>query len=179
MASLQSRVRFGPADWVTAVRAGFVAVVAALTLAPKTPTIAAVAVACAAIAAILDGVDGWVARRTGTASAFGARFDMEVDALMILVLSVAVWQFGKAGAWILLAGAMRYAFGAAAWVLPWMNGPLTPTRRAKVVKVINDVALCVALAPIVAWPLSAIVAGAGLALLAYSFGVDVRRLWRA
>ena len=37
----------------------------------------------------LDGVDGQVARRTGTASELGARFDMEVDAFLILVLSVA------------------------------------------------------------------------------------------
>ena len=38
----------------------------------------------------LDAVDGQVARRTGTVSALGARFDMEVDAFLILVLSVYV-----------------------------------------------------------------------------------------
>ena len=37
---------------------------------------------------VLDAVDGHVARRTGTATAFGARFDMEVDAFLIVVLSV-------------------------------------------------------------------------------------------
>ena len=41
----------------------------------------------ASVALILDGVDGKVARRTRNASAFGARFDMEVDAFLILVFS--------------------------------------------------------------------------------------------
>ena len=39
------------------------------------------------MALLLDAVDGGVARRTGTVSGFGARFDMEVDAFLILVLS--------------------------------------------------------------------------------------------
>ena len=38
-------------------------------------------VALAAVALVLDAVDGRVARRTGTVSPFGARFDMEVDAV--------------------------------------------------------------------------------------------------
>ena len=42
------------------------------------------------VALALDGVDGQVARRTGTVSALGARFDMEVDAFLVLVLSVHV-----------------------------------------------------------------------------------------
>ena len=33
----------------------------------------------------LDAVDGWVARRTHTESELGARFDMEVDAFLLLV----------------------------------------------------------------------------------------------
>ena len=44
----------------------------------------------ATVALILDAVDGQVARRTATASPLGARFDMEVDAFLILVLSVHV-----------------------------------------------------------------------------------------
>ena len=44
----------------------------------------------AAVALALDPADGWLARRTGTASALGARFDGEVDAFLILALSVYV-----------------------------------------------------------------------------------------
>ncbi len=56
------------------------------------------------VAVALDGVDGVLARSRNEASAFGARFDMETDALLILVLAALVWQHGKAGAWILAAG---------------------------------------------------------------------------
>src|SRR5262245_5092984 len=93
--------RFGPANAVTAFRALLAALVAALGGEPSQATLAGAAVTIASIAVVLDGVDGWLARRTQMASAFGARFDMEVDALLILALSALTWQHGKAGAWIL------------------------------------------------------------------------------
>ncbi len=49
----------------------------------------------------LDAVDGWIARRTHTVSELGARFDMEVDAFLLLVLSAYVAQdLGLVGAHI-------------------------------------------------------------------------------
>src|SRR5918998_1249026 len=69
----------------------------------------------------LDNVDGRVARRTGTVTPFGARFDGEVDAFLILVLSVAVSR--EYGAWVLVIGAARYLHLAAEWLVPWMGGP--------------------------------------------------------
>ncbi len=79
----------GPADVVTLVRATLACGVAALTAdAFGRPARVTALLALAVVAIVLDGVDGWVARRTGTASTFGARFDMEVDAFLILVLSV-------------------------------------------------------------------------------------------
>ena len=60
----------------------------------------------------LDGVDGRVARARGEATAFGARFDMETDAAMLAVLSVAVAALGIAGWWVLAIGAMRYGYVA-------------------------------------------------------------------
>ena len=88
-------------------------------------------VTLAVVALALDAVDGWVARRTGTASPLGARFDGEVDAFLILVLSVYVAR--SAGAWVLAIGAARYAFLAAGWLLPWMREPLPPRYWRKVV----------------------------------------------
>ena len=67
------------------------------------------------VALVLDWVDGQVARRTGTVTAFGARFDMEVDAFLILVLSVYV--AGSFGPWVLAIGLARYALLAAERVL--------------------------------------------------------------
>ena len=78
------------------------------------PEPVALLVRLAAVALALDAVDGWVARRTGTVSELGARFDMEADAFLILVLSGFVAD--SLGGWVLAIGLMRYAFVAAGWV---------------------------------------------------------------
>ncbi len=88
------------------------------------PTEVTALVALSAVALVLDWVDGQVARRTHTESAFGARFDMEVDAFLILVLSVYVAT--SVGAWVLAIGLARYLLLAAERVLPWLRRP-TPT----------------------------------------------------
>lgn len=170
--------RFGPANSVTTIRTMLVALVAGLIGGPAAPEVLWFAIALTALAAGLDGVDGWLARRTRMVSEFGARFDMETDALLIMVLSALVWQQGKAGAWVLLCGLMRYGFVAAGWRLPWLTRPLRSTRRGKTVAVVQFVGLSVALAPIVPSPQSAVVAAVTLAALVWSFAIDVMWLKR-
>ena len=131
-----------------------------------------------AIVAVLDGVDGWLARRSAQHSAFGARFDMETDAALILILSVLVWQHEKAGAWVLACGLMRYGFVVAGWILPWMAGPLRSTLRGKSVAIGQFVGLGTALLPVVRVPFSTIVAAITLATLVWSFAVDIAWLKR-
>jgi phosphatidylglycerophosphate synthase len=170
--------RLGPGNRVTSVRAMLVALTAGLTGEPTTPLVAATAVALALAAALLDGLDGWLARHSRMASTFGARFDVETDALLIMALSVLVWVHDKAGVWVLACGLMRYAFVAAGWLAPWMAGPLEPTLRGRTVAVLQVVGLSIALAPIVAPPASTLTASAMLATLTWSFALDVGRLWR-
>jgi len=170
--------RFGAANLITTVRLILVALVAGLVLEPASANVAWFIVALAMVGAVLDGVDGWLARRTGLSSALGARFDMETDALFILLLSLLVWRHDKAGIWVVGCGLMRYAFVAAGWVLPWMAGRLTPTLRGKTVAVMQLAGLGLALTPVVTPPASTLVAALTLAALAWSFAVDVGRLWR-
>jgi phosphatidylglycerophosphate synthase len=170
--------RFGPANHVTMLRAALVALVAALIGEPAAWTAAAMASTVVVALTVLDGIDGWLARRSGMVSAFGARFDMEIDAVLVLASSILVWQHGKAGVWVVVGGLLRYAFSAAAWCLPWMARPLRPTRRARTIAVAHLVGLSVALAPFVIRPYSAIAAGLTLLALTWSFAVDIRRLWR-
>jgi len=172
--------RFGPANGITLLRLGLVALLAAAAFEPvlATPAGAWVAVALATTAALLDALDGPVARHRREAMDFGARFDMETDALLVAVLCVAVWQLDKAGAWVLASGAMRYAFVLAAGVWPWLERPLPPSRRRKTVCVLQIVFLIVCLGPIVAPAQTAAIAGAGLALLLYSFMADIAWLAR-
>jgi hypothetical protein len=117
--------RLGPADWVTLARATLVVGVAALVADSfDEPAQLTLLVSLSAAALVLDAVDGWVARRSGTVTKLGARFDGEVDAFLILALSVYVAR--SAGAWVLMIGAARYVFLAAGWVLPWLRAPLPP-----------------------------------------------------
>jgi len=155
---------------ITALLAGAVPVAAALD-APALGSIATLAL----VALALDGVDGWLARTRGQASAFGARFDMEVDALLALVMALLLWRTGEAGAWVLALGSLRYAFIAAMRVAPALAAPLYPSWRRKCVCVVQVAALALCLMPWVAPPLSSwLLVMALLALLA-SFGRDT--LW--
>lgn len=127
------------------------------------------------VALMFDGLDGYVARRTGTQTDFGARFDMESDAALLLVLSVLAFRSGQVGPWVLGVGLMRYGFVAASAVWPQLRGELFPSMRRKVVCVIQGIALLVAVGPIVPAPLATGVAATALILLAGSFAID--SLW--
>jgi phosphatidylglycerophosphate synthase len=104
---------------------------------------------------------------------------MEVDALLILFLSVAAFTLGKAGAWVLLIGSMRYGFLLAQVATEALRGELSPSIRRKTVCVIQVATLCLLLLPVVGPPLSGALAGVALFLLIYSFGVDVIALLNA
>ena len=169
--------RFGPANRITTLRAMLVSLVAGAVGEPGVPGLAWAVVVTALAATVLDGADGPAARRSGMASAFGARFDMEVDALLVLVLAVLVWRFEKAGPWVMASGLMRYVFVVAGWALPWMRHALPPATRRQTVCVIQMLGLMAALAPWVSPPLGSGIAAVSLLALAWSFGVDVRWLW--
>jgi phosphatidylglycerophosphate synthase len=174
-------VRFGPANAITLLRAAMVALFAGLPgttgWAGWPAELAWLLALLAVVALILDGIDGWLARRTGMASAFGARFDMEVDALFILVLAVLVWCLDKAGLWVILSGAMRYGFVALGQWQPWLNRPLPPRRRRQTICVAQTVILILCLTPPLLPPWSALLAAGGLALLTGSFTADIIWLW--
>lgn len=164
---------FGAANLVTTVRVWLLALITALLGESTDVGNAGFAAALTVVAVLLDGLDGWVARRSNITSVFGARYDMEVDALLILVLSVLVWQFGKAGAWIILAGCMRYLFVLAAYVWHWLEAPLPPSRRRQAMCVVQVVGLGVVLSPLLGGVAAVGVAAATLASLVYSFMVDI------
>jgi phosphatidylglycerophosphate synthase len=169
--------RLGPASWVTLARATLaigVVALAADSLTNDTPV--ALLVTLAAVALVLDAVDGWVARRTGMATAVGARFDGEVDAFLILALSVYVAP--AYGAWVLAIGGARYVFLAGEWLLPWMRAPLPPRRWRKVVAATQGVVLTVAAAGVLPRTLAQALLVAALALLTASMGQCTWWLWR-
>ncbi len=170
-----SQVGLGPADRVTLARAVLACGVGALTVDSFGGQAPAAILALSTVALVLDGVDGRVARRTDTTSAFGERFDIEVDAFLIMVLSVYVAR--ESGWWVLAMGLARYAFVAAGWVLPWLRGPLPPRRWARVVAAIVGVVLTVAAADILPDAVTTAMLLVALGLLVESFGRSVWGLW--
>jgi len=174
-----ARQPFGWANRTTLLRSAIVLSLVAWApfLSPATTAgLWLYAIACL-LALILDGADGKVARATNSHSEFGARFDMELDALFILGLCLAVFMLGKAGAWVLLLGLMRYLFIAAGQFLAWLNHPLPESFRRKTVCVWQVVTLMIAVIPPIPSGFASVTLAIALLLLAWSFYLDVRWLF--
>lgn len=152
--------RFGVANALTLFR---LVLVAALPIAlPRLPRPAFVAASLLVFA--LDLVDGRVARARGESSLFGAAFDMETDALAILVLSLLLWQHRLVAAWVLAAGTWRYAYAALVALAPSL-GEAPRSQLARVLFAVAALGLTLAFVPLL--PLASLLAG--LATLAISF----------
>ncbi|MCI0157969.1 CDP-alcohol phosphatidyltransferase family protein [Leifsonia shinshuensis] len=167
--------RFGPANMVTSMRSALVGLITGLVVASFTdPIPVALLVGLVVPTLALDAVDGWVARRTGSTSELGARFDMEVDAFLLLVLSVYVAP--ALGFWTIAIGALRYAFVVTGWMLPWMRATLPYRYWRKVVTAYAGIALAVAASGLLPG-LDSLLVALALALLLESFARDT--LWLA
>jgi phosphatidylglycerophosphate synthase len=178
------QTRFGAANTITLLRAGGICLLPALAVGQAGWQLAGrdlagwTLPAAALMLLTLDGVDGWTARRQNLASDFGARFDMEVDALFVLMLSGLVLAAGRAGAWVLAIGLMRYAAAAAGWLWPRLGAAVPPRWSRKAVCVAVILLLVAGLMPAVSPDGATILAAVGLALLTWSFAVDIAWLLR-
>jgi phosphatidylglycerophosphate synthase len=95
--------RLGPANMVTLAR------LAGMFALPFVPPQVVAGLGLLLLA--LDGVDGWVARRTATNGEFGAFLDQECDAFLLLLLCLLLHRLpGGLGPWILVPGLLRYLF---------------------------------------------------------------------
>ncbi|WP_307834523.1 CDP-alcohol phosphatidyltransferase family protein [Paractinoplanes lichenicola] len=170
--------QIGPANAVTLARAILVGGVTAMVVTSFVQPVNMVAlVAIAGVALALDGVDGQVARRTGNTTALGARFDMEIDAFLILVLSV--YAGDRFGWWWVAIGAFRYVFVAAAIAAPWLNAALPPRFSRKVVAALQGIVLALVTADLLPTFLTMVALGVALGSLTWSFGRDTLWLYRA
>jgi phosphatidylglycerophosphate synthase len=180
LASLRlGHARFGLANQVTLLRSGLVCLVGGALLASgHAPSMSWSLAGLVAATLALDAVDGWLARRLSLASSFGARFDVEVDALLLLILALLVWQAQQVAAWVLAIGLLRYGFLLAGWILPWLRAPLPESRRRKAICVQQGITLLVCLLPPASPALASTLAAIALATLILSFTLDVYWLAR-
>ena len=104
---------------------------------------------------------------------------MELDAFLLLVLSLMVWQSGKVGPWVALIGVLRYLFVAARWLQSSLAVELPPSWRRQTICVVQGVVLLVCLGPVIPATMASIIAFAALVTLVTSFAVDVHWLARS
>lgn len=164
----------GIANGITWARCALVGAVVALVAAAAHGLGTVELVVIAAVALVLDGVDGRVARATRTVSALGSRFDMEVDAALVLALSVAAVP--RVGPWVLLVGAARYLLLLATLQVPRLGAPTPPKLWRKVVAAVQGVVLTVLCAEVLDPPIGEGIAVVAALALAWSFGTQVRSL---
>ena len=158
------------------VLAGGCATLATLVAAGIFPAQSWLIVLLAVPAALLDAVDGWVARLRGTSNSYGAQLDMQTDAGFLLILSIPATFV--VGPWVLLIGTMRYFFAAAARFRPALKGTLDYSTFRRVVAAIQSVALVAVLVPFIPVWLATLIAGSALGLLLISFAKDCYTLER-
>ena len=169
--------RFGPANTLTAIRAAGALVLAAVALEPAELAESRAWIAGAGfILFLLDGVDGFLARRTGLDSAYGARFDIEVDAALTLALSALAFRLGVAGPEILLLVVPYYLFSLLKPAFPWLGRALRPSWRRKAVCVAQVATPILLLAAPLPETASRALALSCLAALLWSFARDIRLL---
>lgn len=164
--------QLGWANRVTLLRATAVAVLTALAVTGLRDPLPAAGLAVLAVA--LDGVDGAVARRHRVTDV-GARFDMELDAFTMLVLSVAVAPL--VGWWVLGCGLLRYLWWVAGYALPWLRAALPGSLARRVVAVVAALLLAATVSGLLG-AASPVAAGLALAALLWSFCRDALGLWR-
>lgn len=107
-----------------------IAVLALLTVGDPPAAMVTAVFFAAVIAEISDYLDGFLARRMGP-TAFGARLDMETDALFILALSLVLVDWFDLPSWVALAGIVRYAAALPFLALPEPRFPRSFSLFAK------------------------------------------------
>lgn len=165
--------RLGLCNAVTLARMVIVAGLAVAMLEARPPD--AVLLGLAVLSLCLDGVDGWLARRQGLVSDFGARFDVEVDAGFALILAFYAAATGVAGPYVVLLGLPYYAFMLARRVWRWLDAPLPDSFARKAVCVAQIAVLIAILVPGIPGAALNLAILTVIAALLWSFARDI--LW--
>ena len=160
----------GNANRITLFRGCMVSWLAAFVITDGTGHQAIWVSGVASVCLALDGLDGFIARKTNSVSDYGARFDMEFDAMLMLVLCWLAFHWGQAGPWVLFCGLARYVWGAATLKFLWLNKRVPGDFRRKTCCVIGVMGLIGAVSPL---PFSVMWAAIATGTLALSFGMDL------
>lgn len=158
------RGRFGPANAVTAGRLLLLLLLATFAYRLSSSVLAAGFL----LALVLDVLDGYVARQGGYASAFGASFDMEVDAVFVLFVGYLLWLRAGLGFWVLGAGMLRYLYVLTLVLVPPSGTDRVRSRLGRAAFVVTASCLLLALA-LGGGPVGGVFAAVGTVVACLSF----------
>lgn len=126
------RCGFGAANWITLIRGAMFAFLAGFVLLPNLESwFAWLPAGLYLTAALLDYIDGAVARLTHTTSILGEKLDMDMDGLGILIATLVALNMGQVPLAFLLVGLARYLFLLGLWIRKQKGLPVydLPPRR--------------------------------------------------
>ena len=124
----------------------------------------------------LDVIDGRLARSLDEVTDFGGQFDMEVDALFVLVAGLYFHVVTGIGLWVLIPGLLRYAYRLSVWALARDSFTESRRRYASVLAGVNFVLLCSAVLLADAWQLATLIVST--LLVSISFALSFAELAR-
>ncbi len=127
---------------------------------------------------VLDGVDGWLARRRGEVSDFGRLLDHETDALFLLILSVLVYQTANVGPWIMAAGLLHYIYLGVRAAWPRLRVDLPAARRGPAIGLGAMLGLLACLSLDLQAEVARAVAAGVVGALIWSISIDAFQMWR-
>jgi len=156
--------RFGLANAVTTLRLLLLVALAA----PPSALPATRAFTIVSVVMLLDVLDGWSARAFGDVSAFGAHFDMETDALLVLVLTLRLWLGEGFGFWVLFSGLLRYLYVSWLWLWPGTGRKAPRSRFGRSAFVLLMLGLCSGLVLPGVWGTSGVCLGTLVVSLSFA-----------
>ena len=126
-------------------------------------------------ASLTDFVDGWVARRRGETTKLGAKLDVEVDSMGVLVAYILAVQLGQLPTIFVGMGGLFYTYRLALWGRRRCRRPVYPLPDDPLRSVIGGFqagVLCVILWPVFSPPLTTLATTTIATIVLFSFVRD-------
>ena len=117
----------GLANGLTVLRGGLYAVVAGFVVVPSATGLAWVPAVCYGAGAVLDRMDGAVARTVGQQTELGTRLDMAFDTFGFVAAPLVAVLWGQLPVWYLSISAARYVFLAGVYWRRYQGRPVYDT----------------------------------------------------
>jgi CDP-diacylglycerol--glycerol-3-phosphate 3-phosphatidyltransferase len=156
----------GVPNHITAFRGILFGVVAGFVVVPPAGYLAWVPAVCYGAGAAIDRLDGLAARRLGSVTELGGRFDQEVDVVGFAVAAAVAAAWGQLPVWYLLLPALKYVYEGAKYLRRARGRPVYDRPESDAGRVVAGwqmAFLTAALAPVTDPPRLAVVAPLALA----------------